>query len=40
VWTHVNLVNLREHILPARDRADVVFEQGPDHAVRRVCVRR
>jgi type I pantothenate kinase len=40
VWTHINLVNLREHILPARDRADVVFEKGPDHAVRRVLVRR
>jgi type I pantothenate kinase len=40
VWTHVNLVNLREHIAPTRDRADVVFEKGPDHAVQRVFVRR
>jgi type I pantothenate kinase len=40
VWTHVNLVNLREHIAPARDRADVVFEKGPDHAVRRIRLRR
>ncbi len=40
VWTHINLVNLREHILPTRDRADVVFEKGPDHAVQRVFVRR
>ena len=40
VWTNINLVNLREHILPARDRADVVFEKGPDHAVQRVYVRR
>jgi type I pantothenate kinase len=39
VWTSINLVNLREHILPTRDRADVVFEKGPDHAVRRVHVR-
>jgi type I pantothenate kinase len=40
VWTEINLVNLREHIAPARDRADVVFEKGPDHAVRRVHLRR
>ena len=40
VWTQINLVNLREHILPARDRADVVFEKGSDHAVQRVLVRR
>jgi type I pantothenate kinase len=40
VWTQINLVNLREHIAPARDRADVVFEKGPDHAVRRVRLRR
>jgi type I pantothenate kinase len=39
VWTQINVVNLREHILPARDRAHVVFEKGPDHAVRRVLVR-
>jgi len=40
VWTQINLVNLREHIAPARERADVVFDKGPDHAVRRVHLRR
>jgi len=39
VWRSINLVNLREHILPARERANVVFEKGPDHAVRRVHLR-
>ena len=39
VWTEINLVNLRQHIAPARDRADVVLEKGPDHAVRRVHLR-
>jgi type I pantothenate kinase len=39
VWTEINLVNLREHIAPARERADVVLEKGPDHAVRRVHLR-
>lgn len=39
VWTSINLVNLREHIAPARARADVVVEKGPDHRVRRVYVR-
>lgn len=35
-WTDINLVNLHDHILPARARADVVLEKGPDHVVRRV----
>jgi len=39
VWTAVNLVNLVEHIEPTRDRADLVFELGPDHAVRKVRLR-
>jgi hypothetical protein len=32
-------VNLEEHILPARERSDVIIEKGPDHEVRRVRVR-
>jgi type I pantothenate kinase len=39
VWEHVNLVNLREHILPTRWRADVVLRKGPSHAVTDVAVR-
>jgi type I pantothenate kinase len=39
VWRSINLVNLEEHILPARERSDVIVVKGPDHAVREVRVR-
>jgi type I pantothenate kinase len=39
VWVAINLVNLREHILPARDGSDVIMEKGADHRVRRVRLR-
>jgi type I pantothenate kinase len=39
VWEHVNLVNLDEHILPTRWRADIVLRKGGDHAVTDVAVR-
>jgi type I pantothenate kinase len=40
VWDQVNLVNLRENIAPTRGRAHLVLEKGPDHAVRRVRLRK
>jgi type I pantothenate kinase len=39
VWSSVNLVNLEEHILPTRERSDVILVKGPDHAVRQVRLR-
>ena len=33
VWTGINLPNLRDHIVLARDRADVVVRKGPDHGL-------
>jgi type I pantothenate kinase len=33
VWRAVNLPNLREHILPTRERADVVVEKRADHSI-------
>ncbi len=39
VWEQVNLVNLRECILPTRWRADVVLRKGAGHAVTDVAVR-
>jgi type I pantothenate kinase len=33
VWTGVNLPNLREHIVLARDRADVVLHKDAGHAL-------
>jgi type I pantothenate kinase len=40
VWERINAVNLREHIVPTRDRARLVLEKGPDHRVRQVRLRR
>lgn len=40
VWEQVNLVNLRENILPTRGRAHLVLEKGADHVVNRVRLRK
>jgi type I pantothenate kinase len=40
IWRTINGVNLRENIVPTRDRARVVLEKGEDHLVRRVRLRR
>lgn len=34
VWTQMNLPNLREHIIRARDEADVVVRKQADHSLR------
>ena len=39
VWESVNLVNLVDHILPTRWRADFVLHKGCNHAVTSVAVR-
>jgi len=40
LWRSINLVNLRENILPSRERAHLILEKGRDHAVRRVQLRK
>jgi type I pantothenate kinase len=40
IWTSINLVNLRQNVLPTRERAHVILEKGRDHAVRRVKLRK
>jgi type I pantothenate kinase len=40
IWRTINGVNLRENIMPTRERARLVIEKGPDHAARRVRLRR
>ena len=40
VWTRINEANLRENILPTRERALLVLEKGPNHRVERVRLRR
>jgi type I pantothenate kinase len=39
VWEAINWPNLREHIEPTRDRADVVVVKGPDHDVAELRLR-
>lgn len=40
IWATINGVNLRENIVPTRDRASLLLEKSADHAVRRVRLRR
>ena len=40
IWTSINAVNLRENVLPTRQRAHLILEKGRDHAVRRVWLRK
>lgn len=40
IWRDINGRNLSENILPARERAHLILEKGPDHLVRRVRLRR
>ena len=40
LWRGINLVNLRENVLPTRERAHLILEKGRDHAVKRVRLRR
>jgi type I pantothenate kinase len=40
IWRAINLVNLRENILPTRQRADLILRKGPDHAVETVALRK
>jgi type I pantothenate kinase len=40
VWTDINGRNLRENILPTRNRANLILEKGADHRVERVLMRR
>jgi len=40
IWQSINLVNLRENVLPTRERANLILEKGRDHAVRRIRLRK
>lgn len=39
LWTRINLKNLRENILPTRQRASLILTKGADHIVDEVLVR-
>ena len=40
LWTNINLVNLRDNILPTRPRADLILAKGSSHAIERVSLKR
>jgi type I pantothenate kinase len=40
IWDEINGVNLRDNIEPTKERAHLILEKGPDHAVARVHLRR
>src|SRR5579871_692982 len=40
IWNSINLVNLRENILPTRPRADLILKKGESHEVVEVALRR
>jgi len=40
IWSRINLVNLRENILPTRRRADLILSKSANHMVEQVALRR
>jgi len=40
IWNRINLVNLRENILPTRPRADLILKKSENHEVDQVALRR
>ncbi len=40
IWGTINAVNLRENILPTRERAHLVLEKGTNHAVHQIRLRK
>jgi type I pantothenate kinase len=40
IWAEINEPNLRQNILPTRERADLILRKGRDHAVEEVRLRK
>jgi type I pantothenate kinase len=40
IWNRINLVNLRENILPTRQRADLILTKGASHRIETVALRK
>jgi type I pantothenate kinase len=40
IWQRINLINLRENILPTRQRADLILNKAANHLVQEVSLRR
>ena len=39
IWTNINLLNLRENILPTRERANLVLRKRADHTIGEIRLR-
>jgi type I pantothenate kinase len=40
LWTRINLVNLRDNIVPTRQRASLILRKGASHRIEQVSLRR
>ena len=40
LWSRINLLNLKDNIVPTRPRADLILSKGAHHLVERVALRR
>jgi type I pantothenate kinase len=40
LWTRINLPNLRDNIVPTRQRADLILTKGASHRIQQVELRR
>jgi type I pantothenate kinase len=40
IWSRINLTNLRENILPTRQRASLILRKGADHKIESVALRK
>jgi type I pantothenate kinase len=40
IWTEINGLNLKENILPTRNRAQLILKKGPNHKVEYVKLRK
>jgi type I pantothenate kinase len=40
LWTRINLLNLRENIVPTRQRASLILRKGASHRIEQVALRR
>ena len=40
LWSRINLTNLRDNIVPTRQRASLILRKGPSHRIESVSLRR
>jgi type I pantothenate kinase len=40
IWETINLVNLRENVLPTRQRADLILRKSANHVINEVALRK